>query len=384
MAGTDQLLSRTMAGLVAVIIGFSSSIALIYQVVITLGGTPELVASWILMLGLVMGSTSIVLSFYYKVPILIAWSTTGAALLISSAQGYSLHEAIGAFMLSALLVLVSGITGWFEKIMNRIPSELACAMLAGVLVTFGIDVFNFMNDMPLVIGLMVVYFIGKRFFARFAMLSVFLAGIFLAWYMGNIDTSTVHWQASSFTYISPSFSLQAFVSISIPLYIVTMTSQNLPGFAILKAHNYKAPISSSLTVTGLINCVTAPFGTYSINLAAITAAICMSEEADKDPDKRYWASIAGGVFYIIMALCAAMLVAIVASLPQALVLALAGIALFGTIANSLQQSLHSAEYTEAAIITFLVTASDLTLWSVGSACWGIIAGAITLIVTRKR
>ena len=385
MAGTDQLLSRTMAGLVAVIIGFSSSIALIYQVVITLGGTPELVASWILMLGLVMGSTSIVLSFYYKVPILIAWSTTGAALLISSAQGYSLPEAIGAFMLSALLVLVSGITGWFEKIMNRIPSELACAMLAGVLVTFGIDVFNFMNDMPLVIGLMVVvYFIGKRFFARFAMLSVLLAGIFLAWYMGNIDTSTVHWQASSFTYIAPSFSLQAFVSISIPLYIVTMTSQNLPGFAILKAHNYKAPISSSLTVTGLINCVTAPFGTYSINLAAITAAICMSEEADKDPDKRYWASIAGGVFYIIMALCAAMLVAIVASLPQALVLALAGIALFGTIANSLQQSLHSAEYTEAAIITFLVTASDLTLWSVGSTCWGIIAGAITLIVTRKR
>jgi len=192
MAGTDQLLSRIMAGLVAVIIGFSSSIALIYQVVITLGGTPELVASWILMLGLVMGGTSIVLSFYYKVPILIAWSTTGAALLISSAQGYSLHEAIGAFMLSALLVLVSGITGWFEKIMNRIPSELACAMLAGVLVTFGIDVFNFMNDLPLVIGLMVVvYFIGKRFFARFAMLSVLLAGIFLAWYMGNIDTSTV-------------------------------------------------------------------------------------------------------------------------------------------------------------------------------------------------
>ena len=351
---------------------------------ITLGGTPELVASWILMLGLVMGGTSIVLSFYYKVPILIAWSTTGAALLISSAQGYSLHEAIGAFMLSALLVLVSGITGWFEKIMNRIPSELACAMLAGVLVTFGIDVFNFMNDLPLVIGLMVVvYFIGKRFFARFAMLSVLLAGIFLAWYMGNIDTSTVHWQASSFAYIAPNFSLQAFISISIPLYIVTMTSQNLPGFAILKAHNYKAPISSSLTVTGLINLVTAPFGTYSINLAAITAAICMSEEADKNPDKRYWASIAGGVFYIIMALCAAMLVAIVASLPQALVLALAGIALFGTIANSLQQSLHSPEYTEAAIITFLVTASDLTLWSVGSACWGIIAGALTLMVTRK-
>ena len=164
MKVSDQLLNRITAGLVAVIIGFSSSIALIYQVVITLGGTPELVASWILMLGLVMGITSIGLSYYYKVPVLIAWSTTGAALLISSAQGYNLGEAIGAFMLSALLVFLSGITGWFEKIMNRIPSELACAMLAGVLVTFGIDVFNFMNDMSLVIGLMVLtYFIGKRF-----------------------------------------------------------------------------------------------------------------------------------------------------------------------------------------------------------------------------
>lgn len=162
-----------------------------------------------------------------------------------------------------------------------------------------------------------------------------------------------------------------------------MTSQNLPGIAVLKAHNYKAPISASLNVTGFINLVTAPFGTYSINLAAITAAICMSEDADKNPDKRYWASIAGGVFYIIMALCAATLVAVVASLPQALILALAGIALFGTIASSLQQALHSSQYSEAAIITFLVTASDLTLWSVGSACWGIIAGVLTLFIIRK-
>ena len=224
MKVSDQLLNRITAGLVAVIIGFSSSIALIYQVVITLGGTSDLVASWILMLGLVMGTTSIGLSYYYKVPVLIAWSTTGAALLISSAQGYNLNEAIGAFMLSALLVFLSGVTGWFEKIMNRIPSELACAMLAGVLVTFGIDVFNFMNDMPLVIGLMVVmYFIGKRFFARFAMLSVLIIGVLLAWQMGHIDTSALHWKMSEFAYIEPAFHLQACISIGLPLYIVTMT-----------------------------------------------------------------------------------------------------------------------------------------------------------------
>ncbi|AZN34882.1 benzoate/H(+) symporter BenE family transporter [Pseudoalteromonas sp. Xi13] len=384
MTFSDQLLNRATAGLVAVIIGFSSSIALIYQVVITLGGTPDLVASWLLMLGLVMGITTIGLSYYYKVPVLIAWSTTGAALLISSAQGYHLGEAIGAFMFAATLVFVSGVTGWFEKIMNRIPSELACAMLAGVLVTFGIDVFNFMNELPLVIGLMVLmYFLGKRFFARFAMLSVLVAGVLLAWQMGHIDTGAIHWKISEFAYIAPVFNLQACISIGLPLYIVTMTSQNLPGIAVLKAHNYKAPISATLNVTGIINILTAPFGTYSINLAAITAAICMSDEADKNPDKRYWASIAAGVFYIVMALCAATLVGLVASLPQALILALAGIALFGTIANSLQQALSSAQYTEAAIVTFLVTASDLTMLSVGSAFWGIIAGVCTLMITRK-
>jgi len=384
MAFSDQLLNRATAGLVAVIIGFASSIALIYQVVITLGGTPDLVASWILMLGLIMGATSIGLSYYYKVPVLIAWSTTGAALLISSAQGYNLNEAVGAFMFAALLVFLSGITGWFEKIMNRIPSELACAMLAGVLVTFGIDVFNFMNDMPLVIGLMVlVYFVGKRFFARFAMLSVLIVGVLLAWQFGHVDTSALQWKMSHFTYIAPSFNLQACISIGLPLYIVTMTSQNLPGIAVLKAHNYKAPISASLNVTGLVNVLCAPFGAYSINLAAITAAICMSDEADKNPDKRYWASIAGGVFYILMALCAATLVGLVASLPQALILALAGIALFGTIANSLQQALTGSQYTEAAIVTFLVTASDLTMFSVGSAFWGIIAGVCTVMITRK-
>ena len=384
MAFSDQLLNRATAGLVAVIIGFASSIALIYQVVIILGGTPDLVASWILMLGLVMGTTSIGLSYYYKVPVLIAWSTTGAALLISSAQGYNLNEAVGAFMFAALLVFLSGITGWFEKIMNRIPSELACAMLAGVLVTFGIDVFNFMNDMPLVIGLMVlVYFVGKRFFARFAMLSVLIVGVLLAWQFGHVDTSALQWKMSHFIYIAPSFNLQACISIGLPLYIVTMTSQNLPGIAVLKAHNYKAPISASLNVTGLVNVLCAPFGAYSINLAAITAAICMSDEADKSPDKRYWASIAGGVFYILMALCAATLVGLVASLPQALILALAGIALFGTIANSLQQALTGSQYTEAAIVTFLVTASDLTMFSVGSAFWGIIAGVCTVMITRK-
>ncbi|MEH6396484.1 benzoate/H(+) symporter BenE family transporter [Pseudoalteromonas sp.] len=382
---SNQLLNRLTAGLVAVIIGFTSSIALIYQVVIVLGGTAELVASWVLMLGLAMGVTSIGLSYYYKIPILIAWSTTGAALLITSAQGYSLNQAVGAFMFSALLMFISGITGWFAKIMERIPSQIACAMLAGVLVTFGIDVFNFMSETPLLIGIMVlVYLLCKRLIPRFTMLMVLIAGFVMAGVTGQIDTSSWQWKMSEFAFISPEFNLQAMISVGIPLYIVTMTSQNLPGIAVLKAHNYPAPVSASLNVTGLTNILIAPFGGYAINLAAITAAICMSEDADSDPNKRYWASIAGGGFYILMAIGAATLVGLVASLPQALILALAGIALFTTIASSLQQALSDSYYTEAAMITFLVTASDLTLFSVGSAFWGILAGGLTLwLIPRK-
>lgn len=382
---SDQLLSRATAGLVAVIIGFTSSIALIYQVVIVLGGTADLVASWVLMLGLAMGVTSIGLSYYYKIPILIAWSTTGAALLITSAQGYSLNEAVGAFMFSALLVFISGITGWFEKVMQRIPSQIACAMLAGVLVTFGIDVFNFMAEKPLLIGVMVfVYLLSKRLMPRFTMLIVLIAGFVMAGVTGQIDTSSWQWKMSEFAFMTPEFNLQAMISIGVPLYIVTMTSQNLPGIAVLKAHDYPAPVSASLNVTGLTNILIAPFGGYAINLAAITAAICMADEADKDSSKRYWASIAGGIFYILMAIGAATLVGLVASLPQALILALAGIALFTTIASSLQQALSDSYYTEAAMITFLVTASDLTLFSVGSAFWGILAGALTLwLIPRK-
>lgn len=382
---SDQLLSRATAGLVAVIIGFTSSIAMIYQVVIVLGGTADLVASWVLMLGLAMGVTSIGLSYYYKIPILIAWSTTGAALLITSAQGYSLNQAVGAFMFSALLVFISGITGWFEKVMQRIPSQIACAMLAGVLVTFGIDVFNFMAEKPLLIGIMVfVYLLSKRLMPRFTMLIVLIAGFVMAGVTGQIDTSSWQWKMSEFAFMTPEFNLQAMISIGVPLYIVTMTSQNLPGIAVLKAHDYPAPVSASLNVTGLTNILIAPFGGYAINLAAITAAICMTDEADKDSSKRYWASIAGGIFYILMAIGAATLVGLVASLPQALILALAGIALFTTIASSLQQALSDSYYTEAAMITFLVTASDLTLFSVGSAFWGILAGALTLwLIPRK-
>lgn len=376
----NRIVSSTVAGLVAVVIGFASSVALIYQTVINLGGDASLASSWILTLGLSMGLTSIALSFYYRVPILVAWSTPGAALLIANTQNFTLNEAVAGFMFSALLIFLCGITGWFEKLMNKLPFQLASAMLAGILVNFGINVFSKMNEEPLlVITMFFTYLIGRQLMPKFTMLLVLIVSIVVAWQLNLMTFTAFSWQLSEFRYISPEFNISAILGVGIPLFLVTMAAQNLPGIAVLKAYNYKAPVSSILSVTGFVNMLAAPFGGYAINLAAITAAICMTEEVDKNPEKRYWAAIAGGGFYILMAISAGYLMEAFALLPNALIYSLAGIALFTTINSSIKQALTEEKMSEAAIITFLVTASNLSLWDINSVLWGLIAGSITLL-----
>jgi len=379
----NRVLNSVVAGFIAVLIGFASSIALIYQTVINLGGDASLAASWLLALGLSIGVTSIGLSLFYRVPLLIAWSTPGAALLITNAQAVTIHEAIAGFIFSAVLILICGITGWFEKLMNKIPYQLATAMLAGVLINFGIDVFNQMNNAPLLIFVMfVVYIVSRRFAPKYTMLFVLVSGVLLAWLLGLIVPNHTSVTVSEFVYIAPSFTLEAILSVGFPLFIVTMAAQNLPGIAVLKAHEYNAPVSSTLTVTGLTNVIAAPFGGFALNLAAITAAMCMTEDVDKDLNKRYWAAVAGGVFYIVLALFSGYLIGMLATFPTALILSLAGIALFTTIANSIKQSLTDNRFTEASIITLLVTASDLMLLGISSVLWGLIAGIATLLTQR--
>lgn len=377
----NRIISATVAGLVAVVIGFASSVALIYQTVVNLGGDVSLASSWILTLGLSMGITSIALSFYYRVPILIAWSTPGAALLIANTQSFNINEAVAGFMFSALLIFLCGITGWFEKLINKLPFQLASAMLGGILVNFGIDVFNQMNEAPLLVIVMLFsYLICRQLMPKFTMLFVLIISVVLAWQLKLMTFTALSWQLSKFSYVSPEFTVSAILGIGIPLFLVTMAAQNLPGIAVLKAHNYKTPVSSILSVTGFVNMLAAPFGGYAINLAAITAAICMTEDVDKDPKKRYWAAVSGGGFYLLMAISAGYLMQAFASLPNALIYSLAGMALFTTINSSIQQALSDDKMSEAAIITFLVTASNLSLWDISSVLWGLIAGSITLLI----
>lgn len=383
----NSIIAAMSAGLVAVIVGFSSSIALIYQLVINLGGDSHLVASWFLALGVSMGLLSILLSYFYRIPILIAWSTPGAALLVANVQGFNLNEAIAGFIVCAFLLFIFPLLMPLDKLFKWLPPQLASAMLAGILLNFGFSVFTQMDLQPiLIISMFVSYLLAKRFVPQWTLLIVIVVSIILAWNLQLIESKSINWQWSEWQFIQPEFSWSVIVGISLPLFIVTTAAQNLPGMAMLQSFGYKAPIKRILSMTGLCNLIAAPFGGYALNLAAISASICMTEEVHENPRKRYWASIWAGIFYLVLGLLAAYIIAWFALLPKALILALAGIALFGTITHSLQHSVNneSKHINEAAVITLLITASPIALWGLSSVIWGVIGGLLVLFINQLK
>jgi benzoate transporter len=378
-------LSLPVAGIVANLVGFSSSVALIFQAANSMtGATAQLTSSWLFALCIGSGISTLILSLYYRQPVLTAWSTPGAALLIGSLQGVSPALATGAFLFSALMITLCGMTGLFARLMHKIPTALASAMLAGVLVHFGMKVFEQMPVQPmLILSMLLVYLLAKRFYPRYAILLVLLIGGVVARQQGLLHTNI-----QSLTFVSPvltwpSFDIATLLGVGLPLFIVTMASQNLPGIAVMRANSYQAPVSAALTVTGVINLVLAPLGCFAINLAAITAAICMGQEAHEEPKQRYKAAVFAGVGYLIAGIFGASIVTLFAILPSALVMGVAGIALFGTIGASLHAALQNESQREAALLTFLVTASGLTLCGIGSAFWGLVVGVLVVMCYRK-
>ena len=381
----NSIVAAMTAGFIAVVVGFSSSVALVYQLVINLGGDANLVASWFLALGVSMGLLSILLSYYYKIPILIAWSTPGAALLIANVQGFTFEQATAGFLICAALLFLFPLFIPINKLFKWLPSQLASAMLAGILLHFGMSVFEQMNLQPiLILAMFISYLLAKRFAPQWALLIVMAVSIIVAWQLDLINNQHIEWQWSQWHFTQPDFSWSIILGISLPLFIVTMAAQNLPGIAMLQSFGYKAPIKPILSLTGLCNIIAAPFGGYALNLAAISASICMTEEINHDANKRYWASIWAGIFYILLGLFAAYIMAWFALLPSALILALAGIALFGTITHSLQQSINSEQkhINEAAVITLLITASPISLWGLSSVIWGLIGGLSILLINQ--
>jgi len=378
----DLSIPAVTAGFIAVVVGYTSSVAIIFQAAEVAGASSAQLNSWIGALGIGMGVSSIALSLYFKAPVLTAWSTPGAALLATSTSTASITELTAAFMFSAVLIIASGITGWFEKLIDHIPVSLASAMLAGILFQFGLNVFvSMQTELLLCTTMFVTYLLIKQTVPRYAVIGALVCGFAISWLTG-FEFTAVDISVTRPVFVAPEFNWTVLLGIGVPLFVVTMTAQNIPGIATLRAGGYNTPVSPVITTTGVVTLVLAPFGCFAINMAAITAAICMDKNAGDDPKRRYTASVAAGIFYCLLGIFGATVGSLLAAVPKELILAVAGLALFATIAGSLATALNDTHQREPALITFLMTASGISLFGVGAAFWGLVFGGFALIIAR--
>lgn len=371
-------------GFVAVLVGYAGAGAIIFQAANAAGASPNQISSWLWALGVGMGVSSACLTLWYKQPILIAWSTPGAALLVTSLPGIPMSDAIGAFLFSSFLLTLCGVTGLFEKIMNVVPQSLAAALLAAVLLRFGLDAFVALEaDFSLVGAMLLVYLLTKQMLPRFVIPLTFLAGIIVAALQGSLSDISLDFTFTTPVFVMPSFDIPTLIGVGIPLFVVTMASQNVPGIAALRTHGYQAPASPLIGWSGATGLVLGPFGGFAFNLAAITAAMCMGKEVHPDPEKRYPAVLWASFFYTSAGVFGAALTGLFIAFPAALIMAIAGLALLSTIANSLDVALRTEEERDAAILTFAIAASGLTLLSIGAPFWGLVVGMAAYLIKKR-
>ncbi len=390
----DVNLPAFTAGAVAVLVGFTSSVAIVFQAAMAFGASTSQISSWMWALGLGMGLCTAVPSLVLRKPVMVAWSTPGAAVLATTATAaaaagtpYGMGHAVGAFIISGALVALCGLTGWFTKLMHRIPMALAQGLLAGVLAKFALTgFFSAGADTGLVVLMLATYLVGKRRWPRYAVPATLVVA--LSFVAANSGFNASAWAGlSGFTmpvWVTPQFSMGAAVSLALPLFIVTMASQNLPGVAAIRASGYELPLSNIITLTGLATVVLAPFGAFALNLSAITAAMVMNSDAHEDRAKRYTAAVTCGFIYVGIGLVGAAVVGVLQALPSSLIAAIAGLALLGTIGNALAAALGDESTREAALITFLVTLSGVVIAGVGSAFWAVMAGLLALGILKRQ
>ncbi|MFI6983911.1 benzoate/H(+) symporter BenE family transporter [Embleya sp. NPDC050154] len=377
----DASFSAVLAGLIAVLVSYSGPLVIVLSAASAGGLTREQTGSWVWALSLGSGLTCLGLSLYTRMPIVTAWSTPGAALLVTSLGSYSYPEAIGAFVVTGVLITVIGVTGVFGRLMRRVPAAVVSAMLAGILFSFGTGVFTSVKSAPWTAGgVLLGYLLAKRFLPRYAVLVALVVGVAC-----SAATSRLHVRIEAFEiarpeWTTPHLSVPALIGIAVPLLVATLASQNAPGMGVLAASGYTPNDRVLIGSTGAVSTLLAPFGSHAINLAAITAAICTGPEAHHDPRRRYVAGVSCGVFYLIVGMFGSTLVALFAGLPKELVAAVAGVALFGALASGLTGAMADDEHREAALITFLATASGVTIGGIGSAFWGLIAGVLAHVV----
>jgi len=368
------------AGFIAPLVGYTSSAAIIFQAAHSVGATDAQISSWFWALGIGMGLSTLGLSWFYKQPILTAWSTPGAAILVTSLSGVSMAEAIGAFVLCSILITLVGLSGWFDRLMSYLPKSIAAAMLAGVLLPFAMHMLlSLESDMALVLGMILSYFVSRVIWPRLAVMVTLIVGMVLAASQDLIVWQDVSLRFAVPVWTTPEWSLTSTIGVALPLFIVTMASQNVPGLVVLRSHGYHAPAAPLITWTGITGVILAPFGGFAFNLAAITAAICMGKNVDENPKQCYRASIWASFFLVATGLFAGSLTGLFNSLPSALVITIAGLALLGTIAASLSTALAEEAHRIPAVVTLVTTASGMALWGIGSAFWGLVLGLLALV-----
>ena len=381
----NDFIHPVIAGLISVIVNYGGTFILVFQAAKVAGLGPELTASWVWSVSIGVGVTGLVLSWISREPIITAWSTPAAAFLVVALATTPYAEAVGAYLVSAVAFVVLGLSGCFEKVIRLIPPGVAAGLLAGILLQFGIGAFGGMSVEPVLAGMLIVaYIMFKRFTARYAVVGILVSGLVFLLVQGRVDLSGLELRLAAPVFTMPVFSLNALLSVALPLFLVTLTGQYMPGMLVLRNDGFKSSANPIVTVTGMGSLLMAPFGSHAFNIAAITAAICTGREAHEDPSKRWIAGMAAGIFYILVGVFGVTLAAVFMAFPATFITTLAGLALLGTIGGSLASAMADPKSREAVLITFLAAAANITMFGIGGAFWGLLIGMVAYAVLNGR
>lgn len=374
-----------IAGLISVIVNYGGTFILVFQAAKSAGLSPELTASWVWAVSIGVGVTGIVLSWTTREPIITAWSTPAAAFLVTALTTTPYAEAVGAYLISAAAFVLLGFSGWFERVIRLIPPGVTAGLLAGILLQFGIGAFAGVSLDPLLAGLLIVaYLVLKRVSPRYAVVGVLVLGLVFLLFQDRVDVAELRLALAAPVFTVPAFSFNALFSLALPLFLITLTGQYMPGMLVLRNDGFKTSASPIVALTGLGSLLMAPFGSHAFNIAAITAAICTGREAHEQPSMRWVAGVAAGVFYILVGVFGVTLATLFMAFPATFIATLAGLALLGTIGGSLASALAEAKTREAALITFLAAAANIKLLGIGGAFWGLVIGLVAYAILNGR
>lgn len=381
----NDILNPTIAGIISVIVNYGGTFILVFQAAKVAGLSPELTTSWVWSISIGVGVTGLLLSWLTREPIITAWSTPAAAFLVTALATTPYNEAIGAYIISAAGFVLLGLTGYFEKVIRLIPAGVASALLAGILLQFGIGAFAGLSIDPALAGLLIFcYLLFKRFSARYAVVGILFIGLAYLIFQNRVDFSGLEFKMASPIFTMPAFSFNALLSVALPMFLITLTGQYMPGMLVLRNDGFKTSANPLVTVTGLGSLITAPFGSHAFNVAAITAAIATGKEAHEDPSKRWIGGVAAGVLYIIVGIFGVALAGVFMAFPATFIATLAGLALLGTIGGSLANALTDPKTREASLITFTASAANIKMLGIGGAFWGLLIGLSAYVILNGK